>query len=175
MTQVLLAVASLGMLASGVQPLVAAPALPEAHVPARPPVVVPEQDFARYAVIGERNLFQTLEVAPGPVVEEEKLEETRLPLRLLGTIVSSIPERSIASIEDLNRGERLALAIDDEVAGAKLVRVERYRVVLDNRGKLEQISIEEDLARGDPQQYSRGRTRRLQHLGERRALVVIEP
>ena len=37
----------------------------------------------------------------------------------------------------------LALAIGDKVAGAKLVRVDRYRVVLDNGGKLEQVSIED--------------------------------
>lgn len=143
LTQVLLAVACLGVVASGVQPLVAAPALPEAHVPARPPVAALEQDFPRYAVIGERNLFQTLDAAPEPVVEEAKLEETKLRLRLLGTIVSNIPERSIASIEDLNQGKRLALAIDDEVAGATLVRVESHRVVLDNHGKLEQITVED--------------------------------
>lgn len=143
LTQVLLAVACLGVVALGVEPLIAAPALPEAPTLVHPPVVVPERDPARYAVIGERNLFRTLQGAPEPVVEEENLEETKLRLRLLGTIVSSIPERSIASIEDLNMGKTQALAIEDEIAGARLVRVERYRVVLDNRGKLEQITIDD--------------------------------
>jgi type II secretory pathway component PulC len=123
--------------------LIAAPALPEAPTLVRPPVVALEQDPDRYAVIGERNLFRTLQVAPGPVVEEEKLEETTLRLRLLGTIVSTIPERSIASVEDMTKRETFALAIGDEVAGAKLLRVERYRVVLDNQGKLEQITVDD--------------------------------
>jgi type II secretion system protein C len=124
------------------------------------------QDFTRYRVIQERNLFQSASSEPAPPppppVEEEDLEESKLRLRLLGTAASEIPELSVASIEDLVGSKRVAVRVGDQVAGATLVRVERHRVVLDNHGKREQLSLDEtqSSASSPALQKARGRSQR---------------
>jgi glucose/arabinose dehydrogenase len=111
---------------------------------AEPAATAAKGDPGRYAVIGQRNLFQTLEAAVPLQPVAEKLAESKLKLRLLGTTAVEPAELSVASIEDVSTRKVEALRVGDAISGARLVRVERHRVVLDNGGKLEQISLDTD-------------------------------
>ena len=127
-----------------VSPLVRATPVPRAELPPVARAPGPEASVASYEVIGERNLFKTREEA---VPLEEVLEESRLALRLLGTVTATPPQLSVASVEDLTKGDRHSLRIGNWVAGAKLVRVERRRIVIENAGVLETLTIDENAPR----------------------------
>jgi len=94
-----------------------------------------------------RNLFNSTEIAavpePEPVVEED-LQETKLPLRLLGTAASDDVELTWAAVKDLNERQYKVVATGGEVGGATVVRIERKRVVLRNNGRLEELSLDEE-------------------------------
>jgi general secretion pathway protein C len=96
--------------------------------------------------IVERNLFGSTEVAeavPEELVEDEELEATSLPLKLLGTAASPDTRLAFAAIDDLEQRKHRIVATGGEIAGASVVRIERKRVVLRNGGKLEELSLED--------------------------------
>lgn len=97
-------------------------------------------------VILERNLFNvsTL-VATQPVVEEEEdLEATKLPLKLLGTAAASDSALSWAAVEDLETRQHLVVRPDDLLKQqAKVVRIERGRIVLENGSRREELALGE--------------------------------
>jgi general secretion pathway protein C len=99
----------------------------------------------------DRNLFGAQlagEVqVTAPIDDQEELEETKLPLRLLGTAAATETTRSRAAIQDEKQRKHLVVGIGDELQGLNRVRVkdiQRTRVVLDNRGKLEELLLHED-------------------------------
>ncbi|MBZ0254153.1 MAG: hypothetical protein K8I02_12505, partial [Candidatus Methylomirabilis sp.] len=119
-----------------------------------------------YAGIAKRNVFNskaTPEDAEAAAAaassaaaakrSEEKeygeLEDTTLNLDLKGTAVGAVPEESYAIIEDpksTNKDKQRLYRMNDALQeGVTLVKVEKLRVVLDNRGKLEEL----DLRKGD--------------------------
>ncbi len=132
------------LVSTAASPLDSASPAPRAELPRVPAPAPATPDANRYAVISERNLFETRDQPVAVEPAEEQLQETGLGLRLLGTTVSKTPERSVASVEDVARNETLALRIDDTAAGAKLVRIERGRIVLDNGGVLEWLLLADD-------------------------------
>jgi general secretion pathway protein C len=99
--------------------------------------------------IVDRNLFNSTELAatapePEPVVDEE-LEETQLPLKLLGTAASDDQTLAWAAIEDLEQRKHKVVATGGEARpGASVVRIERKRVVLRNNGKLEELTLDDE-------------------------------
>ena len=108
-----------------------------------------ERSFARYRPIGERGLFRRAgsdsEDLPPPEPLEEELVESQLRIRLLGTIASTVPEMSVAAVENQNTRTKLFVRPGDELAaGARVVRIERKLLVLENRGQLEKISLDEE-------------------------------
>jgi type II secretion system protein C len=134
--------------------------------PARiPPVEAPaprSTDQAQYQVIASRNLFRTR--APAEVPVAEQLKESELRLKLCGTFASTVPERSVACIDDQTAQKRRAYRVNEEIApGVKLTAVERRRAVIDNRGQREQLSMEEGASAGSiipantPEAVPRGR------------------
>src|SRR5262245_9902046 len=97
-------------------------------------------------IILTRNLFNASLLAPQtPLASvEEVLEATRLPLTLLGTAASDDPDLSWAAIEDRESQQTLTLRNGDSIRNqAKLVRIERRRVVLDEGGALRELALEE--------------------------------
>jgi general secretion pathway protein C len=129
------------------------------RLPANSPSAAAETTEKRalqqYAVIQERNLFgargrtatppPTRSPAPAPAPAKPAAN-----LKLVGTVVGS-PERTYAVIEDLSTKRQELYRIGDLVREAKVVEVTRNRVVLDNRGRREELlSFEKSDAAGPP-------------------------
>ena len=98
-------------------------------------------------VIIQRNLFNASTLLPKAQVNqepEEDLPDTKLPLKLLGTVASSDPSISWAAVEDLDERKHLSVKIGDILKQeAKVERIERRRIVLSNRGKKEELTLDE--------------------------------
>jgi len=98
-----------------------------------------------------RNLFNASTLAPQTPLAAvaEVLEATRLPLTLLGTAASDDPMLSWAAIENRESSQTLVLRNQDGVGDqAKVVRIERKRVVLDEGGALRELTLAEPEAPG---------------------------
>ncbi len=120
--------------------LVAAPATPLASAP---------RTFDAYRPILDRNLFKAaLEDAPVAPVETELpevVEESPLQAKLIATIVSGDDVKSTATIEILTTRERKVFRKDDTLMDeAKVVRIERERVVVLRKGAHEKLSLYDD-------------------------------
>jgi general secretion pathway protein C len=100
--------------------------------------------WAERRQIVERNLFASAALHPAAAEpsEEEVLEATKLPLKLLGTASATDPAHSWAVIEDLEARDSKLVRIDDEVKrGASVRRIERRRVVLDENGSPRELAL----------------------------------
>jgi general secretion pathway protein C len=136
-------------LASGiVTGIVAALLEPEAASasPSRALAGASPRDRGDRQVILSRNLFNVSTLAPAGVdVEQTAYEQTKLPLRLLGTAAADDTALSWAAIEDLETKQHLVVRMDQEVkGGARVVSIERRRIVLLNNGRKEQLGLEGD-------------------------------
>ncbi len=131
--------------------------------PAAAPDPPRARTWAERQVILTRNLFNASTLAPPKPVrptpaEEEKLAATRLPLRLLGTAATEDPETSWAAVEDLEERTHRIVRPGDAVKGkARVVRVERRRIVLDNGGRREELALEEEEQAGPRPQRAAAR------------------
>ena len=105
------------------------------------------------SAILDRNLFGAQLAGEAQIVNmsaaasDENLEATKLPLRLLGTAAARDVDRSRAAIQDEKTRKHIVVAVGDELAGHTRVRVrdiQRSRVVLDNRGKLEELALHDE-------------------------------
>jgi general secretion pathway protein C len=128
------------------------------------------RSFERYAAISRRDLFQPQPIAkssqaaaPPPPDPEEELAESKLRIRLIGTAAATDPAFSLAAVEDLGNKERLVVRPNDALAGARVVRIERRRLVIENKGRLEAVTLdEEDEGKTQPLPSRSGRQRREQ-------------
>jgi general secretion pathway protein C len=96
-----------------------------------------------YAVIQERNLFgaRGRTTSPSPLQPPPSSPPAAKPaanLKLVGTVVG-MPDRTYAVIEDLGTKRQDLYRLGDLVREAKVVEVTRNRVVLDNRGRREEL------------------------------------
>jgi general secretion pathway protein C len=85
---------------------------------------------------------------PESDVEEQRPDmssepvRTSLRVKLLGTLVSTLPNWSIGSILDLNNQKSSTVMIGDRVQNAEVLSVERDRVIIANNGRREYIGAE---------------------------------
>jgi general secretion pathway protein C len=103
----------------------------------------------RQAIL-RRNLFNvsTL-VVTAPVVEEEDLEATKLPLKLLGTAAAGDDRLSWAAVEDLETRQHTIVRVEDLLKQqAKVVRIERRRIVLENGSRREELALDDESSGG---------------------------
>ena len=136
--------------------------LAELRIPSVQDLAPSDASLARYAIVGERNLFESRETAPLPApapAPEEEVEESQLRLRLLATLAG--PDHlSVATVEDETSREHLHLRVNDPVGDSgdvTVARIERMRLVLNNKGKLEAITMEEPETTTRPQAKRRPR------------------
>jgi type II secretion system protein C len=113
------------------------------------------------SVILERNLFGAQLTGDTQLPEpksDEPLTATKLPLKLLGTAAASQESLSRAAIEDEKTRKHMVVAVGDRLEGHRQVRVtgiERTRVILDNAGSPEELSLHEDDGKQRPVQRKR--------------------
>lgn len=121
---------------------------PTAGIAAPAERTAPRRNRPDRSRILERNLFNSADLAAAieaEPVEDEELEETKLPLKLLGTAASEDAKLSWAAIDDLEERKHRVVATGGEARpGAVVVRIERKRVVLRNNGKLEELNLDEE-------------------------------
>lgn len=140
--------------------------------PAAEATAVTARSWKHREPILDRNLFgaQVFAEAAPEVEPEEELEKTKLPLRLLGTQVHSIRENSKAAVADKSGKFHELLYLGDTPERhpqARLVKIERGRVILENRGRREELLLAEatfnpQAKRSDRRRPSRARGARVQ-------------
>lgn len=124
---------------------VLAPDPAEATLPPAPEAQPPRGAADRQIILA-RNLFNVSTLNPEPLADEdESYEKTKLPLRLLGTAAAEDTALSWAAVEDLETKQHLVVRIDQDIkGGAKVMRIERRRIVLQNGARLEELALEGD-------------------------------
>ncbi len=107
----------------------------------------PARTWQDRQMILTRNLFNVSTLAPTrpPQPEDEKLEATRLPLELRGTVASENPALAWAAVEDTQNRRNLVVRVDDRLLDrARVLRIERRRIVLENDGRREELALSEE-------------------------------
>lgn len=132
--------------------------LPTKPPPSRPPkgfrMHIP--DVSQYNTVTRRNIFNADKKIPPALTSGEQAPGmdaapvlSQLPLSLEGTLVSSNPKRSVATIQIKSRSETSAFMVDDEIRGmARVTGIERRKVIFRNLSnhRLEYIEIPKDSA-----------------------------
>jgi len=107
------------------------------------------QNSQQAAGTSRYHLFGEASAAPAPVVQKQvEAPETRLKLTLLGVNSSSNPDNSSAIIAIAGRGGDYFRMGDTIQGRTKLAGVYPDKVILDNAGKLETLSFEDEPMRG---------------------------
>jgi general secretion pathway protein C len=97
-----------------------------------------------------RNLFKVSTLASQPDENEEVYAKTSLPLRLLGTAAAADTTRSWAAVEDLDAREHLIVRLNEQLkGGARVIRIDRRRIVLQNGPRREELGLEEGASPAD--------------------------
>lgn len=138
--------------------------VPESAQVAAAPPLGPEssRSWSDRQVILDRNLFNASTLAPQAELpdEDERYEETKLPLDLLGTVAAGQPELAWAAVLDRETREHQVVRVGDRLKErAEVLRIDRRRIVLENAGRREELSLTEDGA-AQPSRASRPAPRR---------------
>ncbi len=157
--------------------------LPQSAPPSRPKTTNPDGGETRgaYNTILSRNIFASNGVIPDALVmkgQDPNQKEaapvlSTLPINLIGTLVHSNPDKSIASIEIKSKNQILPYHVKDDIAGlATVVSVERQHVVIRNTNSnhLEYIELKKDNAKvtfgGAPKAEGPTASKDVQKVGE---------
>ena len=102
--------------------------------------------LAHYNPILERDLFKTQKepetIKPPEKKDYDNLEETKLNLKLWGTVSGEEKERAYAVIEDTQSRQQNLYRIGDTIQNATVKDILRERVVISVNGKDEFLSME---------------------------------
>ncbi len=127
--------------------------LPTSNPVARLPQPLAENfpDRSQYQIIVTRNLFSGDNIIPDPLKGEgaDPQQElppvlSSLPLGLVGTLVHSNPEKSLAAVEVKGKNQVISYSIKQDMEGvAVLERIERGKIIFRNsaNGRLEYIEL----------------------------------
>ncbi|PIR22709.1 MAG: hypothetical protein COV44_06025 [Deltaproteobacteria bacterium CG11_big_fil_rev_8_21_14_0_20_45_16] len=95
-----------------------------------------------------RNLFNSsakigpiIPIEPEPVNEQE-IRPSSINAELMGTVVFQNSKYSVALIKDRSVNSSQYFGIGDSILGAKLFRIERFRVILQRDGRLESLELQ---------------------------------
>ena len=109
------------------------------------------QSWSQRQAILDRNLFGAQVLAdelPEEVELDEDLQETRLPLKLLGTVSSNDQVVASAAIENSRKRSHEVVKVGDHLtdfSDVVVFRIDRGRVVLQNGDSREELTMSEDL------------------------------
>lgn len=128
--------------------------LPTQAPPSRPHRAAPETTLSpgMFAPIADRNMFNSDGVIPEPLIAKQSPDKrqelppipSQLPLTLMGTLVHSNPDKSLAAIEMKGKNQILSYHIKQDIPGmASVEKIERMKVFIRNRnsGRLEYIEM----------------------------------
>lgn len=128
--------------------------LPNAPLPQKTPDLIPydSKDRSSYNTLTSRNIFSSNGVIPPAIrpkeedpnlKKEQPARPTQLPITLIGTLVHSNPEKSLASIELKNKNQILAFKVGQDIENAATIEhIDRQVVFLRNRdGALEYLEM----------------------------------
>lgn len=132
--------------------------LPQSAPPSHPKSAQLESSVSRgvYNSITSRNIFASNGQIPEALVDKSKGAEaqkeeipvpSQLPLNLIGTLVHSNPEKSIAAIEVKGKNQVVSYSPGKEIEGmASIIKVERQKVTFRNlnSNRLEYIEMKKD-------------------------------
>lgn len=104
--------------------------------------------WSYYQIISQRNLFQSAAAAPRVRTPAEEIEESKLRMKLHATISGN--GNSIATVEDLATHERFYVRPGDAIGTAVVEWIERRKVVIQNQGKREAITMDEETVSSAP-------------------------
>jgi general secretion pathway protein C len=128
--------------------------LPNTPLQQKTPEEIPfeSKDRSAYTTITTRNIFASSGIIP-PVIrpkeedpnskKEAPARPTQLPLNLVGTLVHSNPEKSLASIELKSKNQILAFKIGQDIENAATIEhIDRQVVFMRSRdGQLEYLEM----------------------------------
>ncbi len=129
--------------------------LPKGAPPSRPPPRIGFEMTSRgsYNSVISRNIFNSAGIIPDPLMSEETKNKSEkeadpvpstLPLALVGTMVHSNPDKSIASIDIKGKNQVLSFFNKQNIENlATITKVERQKVIFRNlnNNRLEFIEI----------------------------------
>ncbi|MNJ98561.1 hypothetical protein D3C87_163280 [compost metagenome] len=131
--------------------------LPNSTPSARPKAQALDTGVSRgaYNTVTTRNIFASSGIIPDALVDKtkagpQKEDEpvlSQLPLTLIGTLVHSNPEKSIAAIEVRGKNQVISYTPGKEIEGmANIIKVERQKVIFRNlnSNRLEFIEMKKD-------------------------------
>lgn len=131
--------------------------LPNSTPSARPKAQAPDMSVSRgaYNTVTTRNIFASSGIIPDALVDKstpDKQKEaapvlSQLPLNLIGTLVHSNPEKSIAAIEVRGKNQVISYTPGKEIEGmANILKVERQKVIFRNlnSNRLEYIEMKQE-------------------------------
>lgn len=124
------------------------------HARIKPPPPSPVLNREAFQSIIKRNLLSSLDQIPPELInkgDENKAEQapvpSTLPLNLIGTLVHSTPEKSIASIEVKTKSNQvLSFTVGKDIENlATVEKIERGKVIIRNinNGRLEYIELKQ--------------------------------
>jgi general secretion pathway protein C len=123
-------------------PQVKARAAAAAVKPYEPPTALDGEKLAKLTGLPPPVAPAPVELAGDPEDLSGEPVKTSLRVRLLGTLVSEQPQWSFASIQDMNALKTGTYMVDDLILGAKVLEIERSRVIILNGGRKEFIDGE---------------------------------
>jgi len=126
--------------------LLPGPALVDS-VAAAPPAV--DRSWEAREGILQRNLFHAMLAPPPPPPPPtvEKIEATKLPLALIGTVASENPDLAWAALNDTQSREHLVVQAGDSIQGkATVTRIEARRILLSENGQLRELVLDDATA-----------------------------
>ncbi|WP_373999427.1 type II secretion system protein GspC [Bdellovibrio bacteriovorus] len=132
--------------------------LPQSAPASRPKPPAADMSVSRgaYNTITTRNMFASNGQIPEPLVDKSKGAEaqkeadpvpSQLPLTLIGTLVHSNPDKSLAAIDVRGKNQVVSYSPGKEIEGmASIIRVERQKVIFRNlnSNRLEYIEMKKD-------------------------------
>ncbi|AHI05600.1 general secretion pathway protein C [Bdellovibrio bacteriovorus W] len=132
--------------------------LPQTAPPAQPKQrnISTQASKSSYSGIASRNMFSFTGQMPDALVDESKGTQTQqedapvpsqLPLTLIGTLVHSNPDKSLAAIEVRGKNQVISYSVGKDIESmANIIKIERQKVTFRNlnSGRLEFIEMKKD-------------------------------
>ncbi len=104
-----------------------------------------KKDIGYYSIIYERNLFNSRAGALDSIVTEGPAPLSQLKVKLIGTVVSDVEKFSFAVIMDTGTNETGIYRVNDMILNeAKILKIERSRVIIFRNGVQESLVVYED-------------------------------